>query len=60
MPIFATLAKAKFDIKSTKRSNLVVVRQRIDQLSDSGYILGQYMTIKHNLLYKNWTASLRG
>jgi hypothetical protein len=26
---------------------------------DSGYILGQYMNIKYNLLYRTWTAGLR-
>jgi hypothetical protein len=27
---------------------------------DCGYILEQYMNIKHNLLYKTWPAGLRG
>jgi hypothetical protein len=43
------MAKAKLDTESTKGSNLVAVRHTIDGL-DSGYILGYYMNIKHNLL----------
>jgi hypothetical protein len=27
----------------------------IDQLSVDCYILGQYMSIRHNLLYRTWT-----
>jgi hypothetical protein len=26
---------------------------------DCGYVLGQYMNIKHSLLYKTWTVALR-
>jgi len=30
-----------------------------DQMpTDSGHILGQYMSIKHNLLYKTWADKL--
>jgi hypothetical protein len=45
MPMLATLAKARLNTESIKGSNLVAVRQ--------------YMNNKHNLLYKSWTAGLR-
>jgi hypothetical protein len=59
MPIFAILSKARLDTQSIKGSSLVAVRQTINFL-DSGYILQQYMNVKHKLLYKTWTAGIRG
>jgi hypothetical protein len=56
MSIFATLAKAKLDVESIKGSSLVAVSHTIEQLSRLGYILEQYMNIKHNVLYKTFTA----
>jgi hypothetical protein len=59
MYMFATLAKARLNIKSMKISSLVADRHMTDQLSGlCGYILGQYMNIKHSLLYKTWAAGL--
>jgi hypothetical protein len=57
MKIFVTLAKARLNIKSLKGSSLVVVRYKIDQVSRLWG--GQYVSNKHNLLYKNWTAGRR-
>jgi hypothetical protein len=59
MSIFTIQAKAKLNTETIKGSNLVAVRHTIDQVStDGGYILEQYMNIKHNLLHRTWTAAL--
>jgi hypothetical protein len=59
MSVFSSLAKARLNTGSIKGSGLGS-GQAYDQLStDCGYILGQYMSNKHNLLYETWTAGLR-
>jgi hypothetical protein len=54
--IVTTLATVRFNRGSIKSSHLVAVRHTVSCL-DSGYILGQYISNEHNLLYKSWTAA---
>jgi hypothetical protein len=56
MLMFATLTKARVSIKSTKVLNLVAVRHTTDNCQESSCILGQYLSNKHNVLYRLWTG----
>jgi len=59
MSIFTIQAKVQLNTENVRDSNLVAVKHTIDQVStDGGYILEQYMNIKHNLLHRTWTAAL--
>jgi hypothetical protein len=59
MSIFATLAKEKLDIESIKTQTWWRSGIRSINCLDCGYILGQYVNIKHNLLYRTWTVRRR-
>jgi hypothetical protein len=59
MSIFTTLAIVRLNIESIKRLKLGGSQAYDINCLDCGYILGQYMGNRHNLLYKTWVAGLR-
>jgi len=59
MSILATLAKAKLDIETIKRSNLVAVKHTVDQLSRQWSYPWAISELQHSLLYKTWIEGLR-
>jgi hypothetical protein len=57
--IFVTLTRRGSTLKVQKAETWRRSGIRSINCLDWGYVLGQYMNIKHNLLYKTWAAGLR-